>query len=192
MKFTQLRENVFDEIQLNAGVLLKTFDPTTPTLSRANIIGATTGGVSFNDAPSFTDYGEDIDNCPKNTMELKRIDSREVTLSGTFVTVNKEMVASLAAAADVSGDKITPRDDLLVSDFTDLWWVGDYSSKNGNTKGGFVAVKMSNVLNTGGFQIQTSDKAKGNFAFEYTAHYSFEDPTKVPYEVYVHTGEDED
>ena len=42
-----------------------------------------------------------------------------------------------------------------------------------------------NALSTGGFQIQTGDKTKGQFAFEYTAHYSMKNQDKVPFEIYI-------
>ena len=188
MKYTKIPETTFQNIQLNAGVLLGTFNPESATVANESIIGATTGGVNFTATPTFSDYGEDIDNCPKNMMELKKLDSWEISMSGTYVTVDANAVKSLVGAADVSGNKITPRNDVLLSDFTDVWWVGDYSDKNGDTNGGFIAIHMMNALSTGGFQIKTADKEKGQFAFEYTAHYSMSAQDTVPFEVYVKAG----
>ena len=188
MKYTKIPETTFQNIQLNAGVLLSAFNPESATVANESIIGATTGGVNFTATPTFSDYGEDIDNCPKNMMELKKLDSWEISMSGTFVTVDANAVKSLVGAADVSGNKITPRNDVLLSDFTDIWWVGDYSDKNGETNGGFVAIHMMNTLSTGGFAIQSSDNGKGNFAFTYTAHYSMDAQDTVPFEVYVKAG----
>ena len=188
MKYTKIPETTFQNIQLNAGVLLSTFNPETAEVTNTSIIGATTGGVNFTAPPTFSDYGEDIDNCPKNMMELKKLDAWEISMSGTYVTVDANAVKSLVGAADVSGNKITPRNDVLLSDFTDIWWVGDYSDKNGETNGGFVAIHMMNALSTGGFAIQSSDNGKGNFAFTYTAHYSMYAQETVPFEVYVKAG----
>lgn len=188
MKYTKIPETTFQNLQLNAGVLLSAFNPESATVANESIIGATTGGVNFTATPTFSDYGEDIDNCPKNMMELKKLDSWEISMSGTYVTVDGNAVKSLVGAADVSGNKITPRNDVLLSDFTDVWWVGDYSDKNGETNGGFVAIHMMNALSTGGFAIQTSDNGKGNFAFTYTAHYSMSAQDTVPFEVYVKAG----
>lgn len=187
-KFTKIPETAFQEIQLNAGVLLSTFEPTTGTMAPENLLGATSGGINFTAAPSFMDFGEDIDNCPKNMKELKKLDTWEIKMSGTYVTVSPELVKSLIGAADVAAEKITPRNDLTDADFTDIWFVGDYSDKNGETNGGFVAIHMMNALSTAGFAIQTSDKAKGQFAFEYTAHYSMDAQETVPFEVYVKAG----
>lgn len=187
-KFTKIPETAFQEIQLNAGVLLGTFEPTTGAMEPENLLGATSGGINFTATPSFMDFGEGIDNCPKNMKELKKLDTWEIKMSGTYVTISPERVKELIGAADVSAEKITPRNDLTDEDFTDIWFVGDYSDKNGETNGGFVAIHMMNALSTAGFAIQTSDKAKGQFAFEYTAHYSMAEQTTVPFEVYVKAG----
>ena len=188
MKYTKIPETTFQNLQLNAGVLLSAFNPESATVANESIIGATTGGVNFTATPTYSDFGEDIDNCPKNMKELKKLDSWEISMSGTYVTVDANAVKSLVGAADASGNKITPRNDLKLTDFADVWWVGDYSDKNGETNGGFVAIHMMNALSTGGFAIQSSDNGKGNFAFTYTAHYSMDAQDTVPFEVYVKAG----
>ena len=192
MRFTQIPTTAMEEMQLNAGVLLSSFTPSSAEVS--GIIGATTGGIKFSAIPAYSDFGEDIDNCPKNMMELKRQDSVEVKISGTFVTVTASTAKKLMAAADVGTSdqtKITPRNDLKASDFADIWWVGDYSDKNGANNGGFVAIHVMHALNTGGFQLQTGDKSKGQFPFEFTGHYSINAQDVVPYEVYIKSGTEE-
>ena len=188
MKYTKIPETTFQNIQLNAGVLLSSFNPESATVADASIICATTGGIKFTATPTFSDYGEDIDNCPKNMKELKKLDAWEISMSGTYVTVDVNAVKSLVGAADVSANKVTPRNDVKLSDFTDVWWVGDYSDQNGETNGGYVAIHMMNTLSTGGFAIKSSDNGKGNFAFTYTAHYSMSAQDTVPFEVYVKAG----
>jgi hypothetical protein len=191
LKYTKIPENTFQNIQLNAGVLLSSFTPSSATVSDEAIIGATTGGINFTATPTYIDFGEDIDNCPKNMKELKKLDSWEAKCSGTFVTVDTAVAKSLIGAADIGSSdttKVTPRNDLAQADFSDIWIVGDYSDKNGDTNGGFIAIHMMNALSTGGFQIKTADKAKGQFAFEYTAHYSMSAQDTVPFEVYVKAG----
>lgn len=190
MKYTQIPTTTFSTLQLNAGILVKSFTTSTGTIG--DIIGATSGGISINLVPSFTDFGDDVDNCPKNTKELKKLTSWDnISMSGTFVTVNPEAVTMLLAAGDVdSTDKtqITPRNDLLASDFQDIWFVGDYSDKNGVTNGGFIAIHLKNALNQAGFALTTTDKNKGKFSFEFHAHYSISNPDSVPFEVFVQAG----
>ena len=194
MKFTQIPTNTFKELQLNAGILTSNFTPATGTVESNTILGATSGGINFTATPSYTDLGDDIDNCPKNMMELKKLDSWEAKISGTFLTVNTAQAKSLLAAADVGGSdttKVTPRNDVAPTDFDDIWWIGDYSDKNGATNGGYIAIHMMNALSTGGFQVQSGDKAKGQFAFEYTAHYSMDAADTVPFEIYIKAGTEE-
>lgn len=188
MKYTKIPEATFKNLQLNAGVLLSDFDPETAKVANEAIIGATTGGVNFKATPTFSDYGEDIDNATRNMKELKKLDYWDVSMSGTYITVDANSVKSLIGAADVDGEKITPRNDLSLEDYKDVWWVGDYSDQNGETNGGYVAIHMMNALSTGGFAIQSSDNGKGNFAFTYTAHYSIDAQDTVPFEVYVKAG----
>lgn len=192
MKFTQIPSDTFKKLQLNAGVLATTFEPTTGTLTATNVIGATTGGISFEATPEFEDFGEDIDNCPKNTMELKKLTSWEVVLSGTFVTMDTAVAKSMTGAADIDGSdptKVVPRNDVDVeNDFSDIWFVGDYSDENTGGSAGFIAIRVINALSTGGFKLQTTDKGKGNFEFEYTGHYSMSAQDTVPFEVYVKAG----
>lgn len=193
MKFTQVPENTFETLVLNAGVLVDTFTPSSGEYG--NLMGATTGGIAFSSNPTYTDFGEDIDNVPANTKQLKRLQSFDPTMSGTFLTVDAAQAKDLLAAAGIDTSdttKIIPRSVLLDSDFKDVWWVGDYSDKNedGATSGkaGFVAIHLKNALNTTGFKITTSKDSKATMAFEYHAHYDISDVSKPPFEIYVKAG----
>ena len=191
MKFTKIPSDAFQKLQINAGILTTDFTPATGEIGVAGQIGATTGGVSFTATPTYSDYGEDIDNCPKNMKELKKLESWEATISGTFVNADTAIAKMLVGAADIGTSdttKITPRNDVLDSDFETIWLVGDYSDKNGETNGGFIAIKLINALSTGGFQIQTADKAKGQFAFTFTGHYSMDAQYTPPFEIYIKAG----
>lgn len=194
-KFTQIPTDTFKKLQLGAGILTTDFDPATGELTASNIIGATSGGVSFEATPSFTDFGEDIDNCPKNTKELKVLDTWEAKMSGTLVTMDTKAATSVVGTAAVDAEdqtKVVPRNSVDAKDFKDIWWVGDYSDINedGSSAGkaGFIAIKLINALSTGGFKIQSGDKAKGTFEFEYTGHYSLEHIDTVPFELYIKAG----
>lgn len=190
-KFTKVPEDTFEKLQLNAGILVDTFTPATGVIG--NILGATTGGINFTSNPSFTDFGEDIDNVPNNMMELKHLVGFDPTMSGTFLTCTPALAKSLVGAADIaSGDntKVVPRAVLLAEDFDEVWWIGDYSDVNTGENAGFIAIHLLNALNTAGFQIQSTKDEKGQLAFEYHGHYSIEDQETVPFEIYV-KGSDE-
>lgn len=194
-KFTQIPIDTFKKLQLGAGLLTSKFNPAIGELTASNIIGATSGGVSFEATPSFSDFGEDIDNCPKNTKELKELDSWDAKMSGSFVTMDTTAAVSVIGAAAVASDdptKVVPRNSVNDTDFKDIWWIGDYSDVNDDGsstgKAGFIAIRLISALSTGGFKIQSGDKAKGAFEFEYTGHYSIEDIDTVPFELYIKAG----
>jgi len=192
MKFTRIPTNTFQNLAMNAGVIATDFTPGTGTLDEADILGATTGGLTVTCVPEFADMGEDVDNCPKNTKELKKITGWTVTASGTLVTINADAAKRLLGAATIASGKITPDADLdptaTTGDFGDIWIVGDYSDKNGATNGGYVACHILNALSTGGFSLVTADQEKAQFAFEFTGHVSISAQDTVPFELYIKAG----
>ena len=153
-KFSQVAESTFNELQTDAGVLLKDFNPEEPALVNKNIICATTGGINPTCVPTYSDWGEDIDNVPANTKELAHLDGWECTLGFTALNVTPEVIKMSLGAADISGKAIIPRKTLKEGDFADIWWVGDRSD------GGMCAVCLKNALSTGGFSLQTTKTAK--------------------------------
>ena len=193
MKFTQVPTDTFENLVLNAGILVDTFTPSSGVIG--NILGATTGGLEFSTNPTYTDFGEDIDNVPANTKQLKRLQSFDPTMSGTFLTVDTAAVKSLIGAADIGTSdttKVVPRDQLVDADFEDVWWVGDYSDKNvddaSTHKAGYIAIHLMNALNTAGFKITSSKDNKAQMAFEYHGHYDISNISTPPFEIYVKAG----
>ena len=180
MKFSKIASDTYEKLQLGAGVFLTTFTPTTGTFEDSAIFGATDGGVSFSATPTFKDLADGIDNATLNLKELKRIDSWEVKMSGTLKTIDTTVAKSLLGAGTISTNKVTANAALKGDDFAALWWVGDYGES-----GGYIAIHLINALSTGGFKIQSANKDKGSFAFEYTAHSSVANADTVPFELYI-------
>lgn len=178
-RFTKISEDAFPQIQADAGVLLKKFDPENPKEpDNADIITATTGGISVSCTPTYSDWGEDIDNVPNNMKEFKHLDGWECTISFTALGTGVDTVRLIFGAADVTGNKVTPRRDVKQTDFTDLWWVGD------RTDGGFVAVCLKNALSTGGFSLQSTKNGKGQVTVTLTGHVSISDQYTMPIDYY--------
>ena len=182
-QFTIIPQDTFEALELDAGVLLSTFDPSTPAAPDANIICATTGGITVTATPTFSDMGEDVDNCPVNMMELKHLDSWECSISFTAIDTTPAFIKTALGVADVASNKVTPRRDLEQTDFTTIWWVGDRAD------GGWVAVKLSNALSTGGLTLQTTKGGKGNVSVTLTGHVSLAAQSVVPIEFYAQAGE---
>lgn len=190
LKYTKVAADTFQKLALNAGIMCKNFVPATGTVSQ--ILGATSGGVQFATNPTYADFGEDVDNVPANTKQLKQLQSYDPTMSGTLLTLDPATAKTLVAAADIDGSdstKIVPRSQLQASDFEDVWWVGDYSDVNSGASAGFIAIHIMDALNVTGFQIQSGKNAKGQLAFEFHGHYDIEDEDQTPpFEIYVKAG----
>lgn len=176
-KFTVIPENTFSGLQMDAGVLLKNFDPETGAAPKdEDIICATTGGINVTCVPTYSDMGEDIDNCPTNMKELKHLDGWECKFAFTSLGMSPELIRTSLGAADIDAvtGAITPRRALKQTDFSDLWWVGDLAN------GGFAAAQMKNALSTAGLSLQTTKAGKGQVSVELTGHVSINDQDTMP------------
>ena len=174
-KFTVIPNDTFSGMQQDAGVLLKTFNPASVAAPQdTDIICATTGGINATCVPTYSDLGEDVDNCPVNMKELKHLDGWECKMSFTALGTSADNIRLALGAADVATNKITPRRDLKQSDFSDIWWVGDRAD------GGCVAIQLKNALSTGGFSLQTTKSGKGQMSCELTGHVSIDAQDEMP------------
>lgn len=184
MKFVRVSEDAFKEIQLEAGLILNKFDPTGATdVEDADIVCATTGGIAITCKPTFTDYGEDIDNVPNNMLEFKEVDGWDCSIGFTALNASASVIKLALCAADVDGNKITPRNDMTEADAKDTWWVGERAD------GGFVACRLINALSTDGLSLKTTKKGKGQLSCVLTGHVSIKAQDVVPMEFYVMEGE---
>ena len=186
MQYTKVEATAFEKLQINAGILVESFTPNTATVG--NILGATTGGLAVATNPTYIDFGEDVDNCPPNTYQLKRVQYYDPTITGTFLSITDALAKKLSGAGAVASNKVTPSHTLVAADFNDFWVIGDYSDKNTGTTAGYVAFHLMKGLNTSGFQWQTTKDGKGQFSFEFHGHYDLANIDTVPYEIYVKTG----
>ena len=187
-RFTQVKPDAFKDIQVEAGVITTDFNPANPILDRTKIICVTSGGINPVCKPTYSDYFEDLDNVPNDTMEGKQVDSWECSLATTMVDVTPAGVKLGLGAADIDSNdqtRITPRSSLRLSDFTpSIWWVGDRAD------GGFFAIQMLNALSTEGFSLQKTKKGKGTIGLTIKGHFSMNAVDTVPMNFYVVEGDD--
>lgn len=187
MQFSQVPADTFSTIQMNAGILVDNFTPNTGVIG--NILGATTGGLTFNANPTYEDFGADVDNVPANTKQLKRVTAYDPAVSGNFVTMSATLAAQLGGLGTSSSGKFTPAHGFVTEVVDDVWIIGDYSDKNtGAANAGYVAIHIIDALNTAGFQWSTTKDGKGQFAFDFHGHYDIASPDTVPFEIYVKAG----
>lgn len=194
-KFSAVPQELLQNVQLDAGVLLKHFEPKNPSqtvLTSSNVICLTTGGIQISAVPSYSDLGQDIDNCPNNMKELKLVESWDVSISFTALDTGVSDLAIGAVRPDrdydwsdgeARGVTSTLETDLQRSTWVDtwseIWWVGSEVDSND-----FIAIKISNALSTGGFNLQTTKAGKGQFSVTLTGHSSIESPDTMPFVLY--------
>ncbi len=178
--YTRIPADTFQQIQTDAGILLYAFDPANPkNIKDEDIICPTTGGVTAACVPTYSDMGEDVDNCPANLLELKHLDSYDCSLQFTSLGTTPKSIRLALGAADIDTNDpthIIPRRELKVSDAQDVWWVGDRAD------GGAVAVQLKKALSTSGFSLKTTKSGKGNTAVTLTGHVTVETQGEVPME----------
>lgn len=183
--FTVISKDAFDALQVDAGVLLTSFNPADPYKDPldAEILATTSGGINVVCEPEFSDYGEDVDNVPNNMMEFKRLNSWNASMSFTSIKFNAENIKWSLGAAESEllsngVTKVKPRRNVNLSDFKDLWWVGNKAD------GGAFACKLMNALSTGGLNIQSTKNGKGTNAVTVTGHVSINAQDVMPMEFY--------
>ena len=177
---TGLTERTITNLQLNAGVLLKTYTKG-EDIDADDIIGATRGGGSFTAVPTVHQVA--VDGAPTYVKGLERVDDWVVTLNVTMVECNPDavkMAFGVGATLDdtsTADAKITAKNTVATADYSDVYWVGDLS--NGQN----VVIKLKNALNTGGFNLTFSDRGEGTYALALIAHYSVTDLENAPFEI---------
>lgn len=186
--FSKVPQSAFQELVVEAGVVLTDFDPTDPELVDSDIVCATTGGIQASCVPTFSDWAEDVDNAPNNMLEFKKIDGWDCTLTFTALSVTADTIKLALGAAEsetASGTTrttITPKREVETTDFISaIWFVGDLSD------GGMIAIKLMNALSTGGFNLQTGKNSKGQLSVTLTGHVSSAAQDVVPMEFYIAT-----
>ena len=184
--FSKVTSESLNLVQIQAGMILTSFDPTSPAEPTAsNVLCATTGGIQASCVPTFEDFGEDIDNCPNNTKEMKRITGWDCTFSFTALDMSGDMFkAALGAAikyAETTArpETITPRAQVAAQDFADLWFISE------RTDDKIIAICLENALSTGGFDYKTQKNGKGQLTVTFTGHISISSPDDIPMTFYV-------
>ena len=195
---TALRAGTFDNLQLNAGIVLKNLsyasvtDASALKTAIANIIsggsspigelvGATRGGGTFTVTREMRTPEIDGMRYPFKGSDF--VDSIDAYLSTTLVEITPDNIADLLAtgSATTSGKKTTVKmataigsDDYLEN----ICWVGDLAD------GQLVLICLKNAINTADFTFTYTDKGEGTLAAEFHARQAaVNDYDNAPFEV---------
>ena len=179
---TRISADAADKMQVNAGLLLNTFDIENPVEpDDASIVCETTGDFSITCTPTTEDFFADVNNAPTNTMEGKQITGWDCSLGITAISVTQEMLKIALGAADSGEDGgIHPRRTFKSTDFKSLYWIGDMADENK-----LCVVVMDNTVSTGGLSFTSTNNGKGGLALTLTPHATIKDIEKVPMGFYI-------
>lgn len=186
-RFVKLSPDTWQTIQFGAGALLVDTDDVElsdyeklTTAQDANILGATTGGVNIRVTPNFIESSLGGRN---NICELFMIRNYSINITGKLVTMNQDVLQLL-----VGSEKIVKTSDASFPRPVNIWWVGNYGNDTDEEAQGLLAIHMRNVLSKGGFSLQTTHSAKGEFDFSFEAMYTIDDVNSgnMPFEMYFH------
>lgn len=179
---TRISADAAEKMQVNAGLLLNTFNIENPVEpDDENIVCETTGDFSITCTPTTEDFFADVNNAPTNTMEGKQITGWDCSLGITAISVTEEMLLLALGAADVGEDGgVHPRRIYKSEDFKSLYWIGDMADENK-----LFAVVMDNTVSTGGLSFTSTNNGKGGLALTLTPHATIKDIEKVPMGFYI-------
>lgn len=184
MEITAVRPQTFENLQLNAGAVLKGFDVSLytdyDTLEEAlfaalkdstKALGATRGGGTFTATPTMRSVEAD-----GKRYEFKRstvIDVWDIKLATTLLEITPDnFVIALGTAEKTEENSFTKGKKTTIKLRTNIE-DGDYI-KNlvwfGNTSKGLVAIALDNALNNTGVTLTFSDKGEGTIPVEFHAY----------------------
>lgn len=178
-----IREETFENLQLNAGIVLKNCDYSTIANAGAlktaiaaavsgtsgalgTLVGATRGGGSFTVTREMR--VPEVDGRRYGFKGDTFVDSVEAQLSTTLIEMTPDNLVDAfgSATATTSGAKTTIKlgtvidtDDYL----TNICWVGDMAD------GRYVLICLKNALNQADFTLTWTDKGEGTLPVEFHA-----------------------
>lgn len=199
---TGLRAETFDNLQLNAGVIIKdlvytgTGAPTDAATLKAmiagivngtitgkgDLLGATRGGGTFN--VTRETRTPEIDGMRYGFKGSDFVDSTDAYISTTLLEVTPENIATLLATGDATTTgnvtTVTMRTAIETGDYlTNICWIGSVGSS-----GKLAMIVLKNAINTADFTFTYTDKGEGTLAAEFHARQAaVDDYDNAPFEV---------
>ncbi len=190
-----LREETFDNLQLNVGLFLKNFKTTGDSAASAGalltsilaaisagekLLGATRGGGTFTVSREARE--PEVDGLRYRWKGGTFIDSADPQLSTTLVETTPENFATaMGGTISTSSNKtwvFMPTALTSSAYLDDLCWVGELAD------GRLVMITLYNALNTADITFTFQDKGEGALAVEFHAcQENFDDYDYAPFEI---------
>lgn len=181
-KASRVTADFAENVQVEAGTLLKTFNVASPKEpADADIVCATTGDFSITCVPETEDFFADVNNVPNNTMEGKRITGWNCGLTVSCLDVTEATLKlALGAATGSATAGVKPRANYSTTDFQTLYWIGDMVDEDK-----LFVVVLRNTVSTGGLSMTTTKNGKGTLGLTLTPHASIANLDDIPMDFYL-------
>lgn len=189
-KASRISADAVNNIQVDAGVLLSSFDVTNPAnYDDDDILCTTTGDPSINCVPTTEDFFSDVNGAPNNTKQGKRITGWDCNMSHNSLDFDESRLGFYLGASKATADGlgVTPKSQYADADFKDIYFLGDMVDEDK-----LFVVKMENALNTAGLAFSATKNGKGKTNLTITAHTDASDVDKVPMSFYILEKVDDD
>ena len=195
---TGLRQETFENLQLNAGAIFKNVDYSTIANAGAlktaiaaarsggsgalgDLLGATRGGGSFTVTRDIRQ--PEVDGRRYGFVGDSFVDSVEAQLSVTLVEITPDNLLDAFGSAALTGT--APKQTIKLGtaigtdDYLDnICWVGDLAD------GRYVLICLKNALNQADFSLSWSDKNEGTLPVEFHAKQdNYDDYDYAPFEI---------
>ena len=192
-----IREDTFENLQLNAGIFLKDFVysgiasagdlksaiNTAVTGSASNLLGATRGGGSFTVTRELR--SPDVDGKRYGFKGDTFVDSVDARISTTMIEITPENIkdafgsATLATSSSGLVHTIKLNTAIDTDDYlTNICWIGDIAD------GRYVLICLKNALNEADFTLTFTDKGEGTLPVEFHAKQAnVNDYDEAPFEI---------
>ena len=195
---TALRQETFENLQLNAGIFVKNVDysgiANAGALKTAiqaavagtsgaigTIIGATRGGGSFTVTREMRQ--PEVDGRRYGFVGDTFVDSVEAQLSTTLIEITPQNLVDAFGSADITGSSpkqtIKLRTAIDTDDYlTNICWIGDIAD------GRYVLICLKNALNQADITLTWTDKGEGTLPVEFHAKQAnVDDYDEAPFEI---------
>ena len=173
---------------LDAGALFVNFDVNTDTFETAQskLLGATTGGGTFEAKPTIRDVK--VDGVKGKAKGLQILDNWSVTYQSKILEFRKEtfqraLAAAVTTATTLAGKnytKIQAKNQIDLTDYIDnITWVGTISGSNEP-----MIIQIFNVLSSDGLKISPKDSSDIEADVKFEGHYDANQLQSPPFAIY--------
>ena len=169
---------------LGAGALYKNFvvGSDTPQSATAKIIGATQGGLEFKATPTIRNI--QIDGILGKVADLDVIDAWDVSLGGSFIEINSEVIrralAAVSQTSDSDYDIFEGATEFVDADYlTNVTYIGTLAGSDTP-----VILQIKNAIDTQGLSFKSEDGKEGTVDVLFEGRYKVEDDGVPPFKIY--------